>query len=77
MNILNFNQRPTGKGEGGTGPQVVLARSGLFKEVILENMPDPHVASESVWLPFLRKFFGGTKSTRFYEKTSRDFSFGV
>mmetsp|Transcript_31773 Transcript_31773/g.68366 ORF Transcript_31773/g.68366 Transcript_31773/m.68366 type:complete len:195 (+) Transcript_31773:45-629(+) len=35
--------------------QEELKKSGLFKEVILENMPDPHVASESVWLPFLRK----------------------
>ena len=43
----------------------VVPRRGRFKEGILENMPDPDVASESVWLPFLRKFFG-TTSTRFY-----------
>ena len=35
-----------------------LPRTGLFKEVILENMPDPNVASESIWLPFLRKCLG-------------------
>lgn len=35
----------------------IKPRTGLFKEVIVENMPDPHVARESVWLPFLQKCF--------------------
>ncbi|CAK8987574.1 unnamed protein product [Durusdinium trenchii] len=35
--------------------QEELTKTGLFKEVIVENMPDPHVARESVWLPFLQK----------------------
>ena len=31
-----------------------LRASGLFEEVVLENMPDPMVARESIWLPFIR-----------------------
>lgn len=34
--------------------QKELERSGLFSEVLLEDMPDPYVASESAWIPFLR-----------------------
>jgi len=30
-----------------------LRRSGLFSEVVCRDMPDPYVARESVWLPFL------------------------
>lgn len=30
-----------------------LIRSKLFSEVILENMPDPYGAKESIWLPFV------------------------
>ena len=31
-----------------------LVADGAFEEVVLRNMPDPVVARESVWVPFLR-----------------------
>ena len=31
-----------------------LLADGAFEEVVLRNMPDPVVARESVWVPFLR-----------------------
>ena len=30
-----------------------LESTGLFKEVLLEDMPDPMLAREAIWLPFL------------------------
>ena len=32
-----------------------LTASGLFSEVILRQMPDPDVARESIWLPFIQR----------------------
>ena len=32
-----------------------LVADGAFEEVVLRNMPDPVVARESVWVPFLRE----------------------
>ena len=35
-----------------------LAASGLFEGVVLENMPDPMTARETIWLPFIREKLG-------------------
>lgn len=31
-----------------------LSKSGMFSEVVLENMPDPVEAKESIWIPFIK-----------------------
>jgi pimeloyl-ACP methyl ester carboxylesterase len=33
---------------------IIKNHHGLFKEIILENFPDPDIAHENIWLPFLR-----------------------
>eukprot|EP00042_Codosiga_hollandica_P033959 m.233535 g.233535 ORF g.233535 m.233535 type:complete len:184 (+) comp54298_c0_seq3:12-563(+) len=40
-----------------------LQATGLFEEVILRNMPDPFVARESVWIPFLTDEVGVDENT--------------
>eukprot|EP01036_Dinobryon_divergens_P042865 gene42865-56983_t len=40
-----------------------LESSGKFSNVILNNMPDPIDAHESVWLPYLRKEIGIDENT--------------
>ncbi len=30
-----------------------LAKTGLFSEVVLTDMPDPYEAKEKIWVPFL------------------------
>eukprot|EP00401_Gymnodinium_catenatum_P008698 CAMPEP_0117471190 /NCGR_PEP_ID=MMETSP0784-20121206/7605_1 /TAXON_ID=39447 /ORGANISM="" /LENGTH=290 /DNA_ID=CAMNT_0005265305 /DNA_START=138 /DNA_END=1011 /DNA_ORIENTATION=- len=40
-----------------------LLNRGIFEEVVLERMPDPHVARESYWVPFLRDQCGADENT--------------
>eukprot|EP00994_Dinema_validum_P004556 NODE_2609_length_668_cov_60.151858_g2144_i0.p1 GENE.NODE_2609_length_668_cov_60.151858_g2144_i0~~NODE_2609_length_668_cov_60.151858_g2144_i0.p1 ORF type:complete len:184 (+),score=58.76 NODE_2609_length_668_cov_60.151858_g2144_i0:80-631(+) len=43
--------------------QKELQGDGTFSEVILQTMPDPHVAHEAVWVPFLRDTLGAGADT--------------
>ena len=38
-----------------------LESLGLFSQVILQNMPDPYVAREKHWIPFIRKCLVGDR----------------
>ena len=39
-----------------------LIKSGLFSQVILQDMPDPYVAKESIWIPCIREQLTGGRS---------------
>ena len=40
-----------------------LSRSGLFSEVVLEDMPDPIEAKEDIWIPFITDSLGADEKT--------------
>ena len=40
-----------------------LKESNLFDQVILENMPDPIEAKESIWVPHIVNKFGADENT--------------